>query len=726
LAKKRKAYSKDKRAGQPERHRDLSAPQILDVMAEEDRPLLLREILRRLGLQKEQRHQVREVLKDLAESGKVVRIRGNRYGLPSKMNLIVGRVKAHPDGYGFVIPEAEGEEDIFISSRNLKEAMHGDRVVARIESVRRKGKEGSVIRILERKMRQVVGKFLRAKNYSYVLPEDERILQEVFIPEGETKRARPNQIVVAEITQYPTERVRPEGRITHILGYPDDPEIEPQIIIYKYDLPHQFTSAGMKEAQTLPPTPFAQEYRDRVDLRGLPTFTIDGENAKDFDDAVSIEREREGGVKLYVSISDVSHYVKEGSALDDEAYLRGTSVYFPDRAIPMFPPELSNDICCLHPRVDRLTLTAELKYDGRGERREVRFYPSVIRSDERLTYTWVRKILVDEDRELREKFSPLLPSLDLMADLCQKLRQKRIARGAIDFDLPEPEIILNLQGEAEDIIRAERSLAHQIIEEFMIAANEAVAQFMEEKGSPFIYRIHEPPKKEAMDEFRRFISHLGYKMRKELDPSAKEFQRVLSEVKGKPEERVVNEILLRSMKWAKYSAKNSGHFGLASDHYTHFTSPIRRYPDLIVHRLLKKALSREEINISEEFLVSRADHLSRRERVAMEAEREILNRYRVRFMKDKVGDEFEGVISGVTAFGFFVELKDIFVEGLVRVTSLHDDYYQYHEKKYCLLGERTHKTFKIGDEIRVRVDRVDVERRHIDFGLIEKIDREKR
>ena len=695
-------------------------------MAEEDRPLLLREILRRLGLQKEQRHQVREVLKDLAESGKVVRIRGNRYGLPSKMNLIVGRVKAHPDGYGFVIPEAEGEEDIFISSRNLKEAMHGDRVVARIESVRRKGKEGSVIRILERKMRQVVGKFLRAKNYSYVLPEDERILQEVFIPEGETKRARPNQIVVAEITQYPTERVRPEGRITHILGYPDDPEIEPQIIIYKYDLPHQFTSAGIKEAQTLPPTPFAQEYRDRVDLRGLPTFTIDGENAKDFDDAVSIEREREGGVKLYVSISDVSHYVKEGSALDDEAYLRGTSVYFPDRAIPMFPPELSNDICCLHPRVDRLTLTAELKYDGRGERREVRFYPSVIRSDERLTYTWVRKILVDEDRELREKFSPLLPSLDLMADLCQKLRQKRIARGAIDFDLPEPEIILNLQGEAEDIIRAERSLAHQIIEEFMIAANEAVAQFIEERGSPFIYRIHEPPKREAMDEFRRFISLFGYKMKKEPISSPKEFQKVLSEVKGRPEERVVNEILLRSMKWAKYSAGNLGHFGLASDGYTHFTSPIRRYPDLIVHRLLKNALSKEEANLSEEVLASRADHLSSRERVAMEAEREILDRYRVRFMKNKVGDEFEGVISGVTAFGFFVELKDIFVEGLVRMTSLHDDYYQYHEKKYCLVGERTHKTFKIGNEIRVRVDRVDVERRHIDFGLIEKIDRERR
>jgi ribonuclease R len=720
VAKRRKEYSKGNKVGQRKRDIDLSAQRILDLMAEEDRPLLLREILRRLGLQKEQRHQAREYLRDLADSGKVVRIRGNRYGLPSKMNLIVGRVKAHPEGYGFVIPEAEGEEDIFITSRNLKEAMHGDRVVARIESVRRKGKEGSVIRILERKTRKVVGKFMRAKNYSYVIPEDERILQEVFIPEGETKRARPNQIVVAEITQYPTERARPEGRITHILGYPDDPEIEPQIIIHKYDLPHRFTPSALKEAQNLPPVPSLHECRGRVDLRGIPTFTIDGENARDFDDAVSIERERDGGVKLYVSISDVSHYVREESALDNEAYLRGTSVYFPDRAIPMFPHELSNDICCLHPRLDRLTLTAELRYDGNGERRGVRFYPSVIQSKERLTYTWVRKILVDRETELGETFSPLLPSLNLMADLCRELRRKRIARGAIDFDLPEPEVILNLQGETEDIIRAERSLAHQIIEEFMIAANEAVARFMEEREFPLIYRIHEPPKKEALDEFRRFISHLGYKMRKESDPSAKEFQRVLSDVKGRPEERVVNEILLRSMKWARYSGKNLGHFGLASDGYTHFTSPIRRYPDLMVHRFLKKVLSGEEVKIPEEVLAHRADHLSNRERVAMEAEREILNRYRVRFMKDKIGEEFEGVISGVTAFGFFVELKDIFVEGLVRMTSLHDDYYQFHEKRYCLVGERTHKTYRIGDEVRVRVDRVDVERRHIDFGMIEK------
>ncbi len=701
--------------------RGFSVDELLQFLKEEDRPLLLREILRRLGLGKEQRREAREYLKDLADAGKVVRIRGNRYGLPTKMNLVVGKVKTHPDGYGFVIPEKEGEEDIFISPRNLKEAMNGDRVVARVESIRKKGKEGSVIRILERKIRKVVGKFMRGKNYCYIIPEDERIFQEIFIPDGETKRARPNQIVVSEIIQYPTERARPIGKITHILGYPDDPEIEPQIIIHKYDLPHRFTSAALKEAENFSREPSPSEHKDRVDLRGIPTFTIDGENARDFDDAVSIEKEKDGGAKLYVSISDVSHYVKEGTSLDEEAYLRGTSVYFPDRAIPMFPPQLSNEICCLHPRVDRLTLTVELRYDEKGEKKSVRFYPSVIRSDERLTYTLVRKILVDDDSEARKRFEPLLPSLELMAGLCRELRRRRTERGAIDFDLPEPEVILNLQGETEDIIRAERNLAHQIIEEFMIAANEAVARFMEEKGVPFVYRIHEPPKKDAIDEFRRFISHLGYGMKKDTDYSPRELQRVLFDVKGKPEERMVNEILLRSMKWARYSARNLGHFGLASDAYTHFTSPIRRYPDLIVHRLLKHVLSKKEVKIAEEIMANKADHLSERERVAMEAEREIVNRYRVRFMKDKIGEEFEGIISGVTAFGFFVELKDIFAEGLVRVTSLHDDYYQYHEKRYCLVGERTHRTFKIGDPVRVRVDRVDVERRHIDFGLTEKI-----
>ncbi len=719
MSKKRFIRSKKKRERRPE----FSAEDVLRLMEDEDRPLLVREVLRRFGLQKEQRRRAREIFRDLADEGKIVKIRGNRYGLPVKMNLVIGRVKCHPDGYGFVIPEREGEEDLFVSPKNLKEAMHGDRVVARVESVREKGREGTVIRVLERGVHKVVGKFMKEKNYSYVVPEDERILQEVYIPEGETRRARPNQIVVAEITRYPSQRVRPEGRVIHILGYPDDPEVEPQIIIHKYDLPHRFSSSALKEARNLPPVPSSDDYQGRVDLRDIPTFTIDGEKARDFDDAVSIENEKDGGKNLYVSISDVSHYVEEGTALDEEAYLRGTSVYFPDRAIPMFPPELSNEICCLHPNLDRLTLTVELRYDAHGNEKGVRFYPSVIRSDERLTYTIVRKILLNEDAELTGRVSAIVPSLESMADLSQKLHLKRIERGALDFDLPEPEIILNLQGETEGIIRAERNLAHQIIEEFMIAANEAVAHFLEKNGLLSIYRIHEPPKEEAMNDFRQFISHLGYKVRKDTDHSPRELQKVLLEVKGKPEEKLINNVLLRSMKWAKYSAKNVGHFGLASTSYTHFTSPIRRYPDLMIHRILKGVLSRRERKVSEEMLAREAEHLSHRERVAMEAEREILERYRVRFMKDKMGEVYEGVISGVTAFGFFVELTDFFVEGLVRMTSLYDDYYQYHEKQYCLFGERTHKTFRIGDRVMVRVDRVDVERRHIDFGLVEKLDR---
>jgi ribonuclease R len=550
------------------------------------------------------------------------------------------------------------------------------------------------------------------------------VLQEVFIPEGETKKARPNQIVVVEITRYPTERGRPEGRVTHILGYPDDPEVEPQIIIHKYDLPVRFSPAALKEARALPLLPSQEDYVGRVDLRGIPTFTIDGEKARDFDDAVSIVKEPDGGMNLYVSISDVSYYIREGTSLDEEAYLRGTSVYFPDRAVPMFPPELSNEICCLHPRQDRLTLTVELRYDEKGEKKSFRIYPSVIWSNERLTYTAVKQILLDRDETLRERFIALVPSLEQMGFLAQRLRQKRMDRGTIDFDLPEPEVVLDLQGETEEIIRSERNLAHQIIEEFMISANEAVARFIEEKGNPSLYRIHEPPSGEAMDEFRRFVTHLGYGMKKDSDRHPKELQRILEEAKGRPEEHVINHILLRSMKWARYSAQNKRHFGLASDAYTHFTSPIRRYPDLMVHRLLKKVLAGQEAEVLEEELTRKADHLSQRERVAMEAEREIIDRYRVRYMKGRTGKEFEGVVSGVKPFGFFIELKEIFVEGLVRITSLHDDYYHYYEDKYCLIGERTRKRFRIGDPVRVRVERVDIERRHIDFGLIKRIDRE--
>lgn len=701
----------------------LSKETILHLMEKEDRPLLLREIQRHLGLEKAERQRLKEIFKELIGERKILRIRGNRFGLPRRMSLVIGRIKCHPDGYGFVIPDAEGEEDVFVNSRNLKEAMHGDRVVARVESISKRGREGRIIRIIERGRSKIVGKFMKSKSYAYVIPEDERILQEISIPEDEAKRARPGQIVVAEIKRYPSKKIRPEGRVVHIIGYPEDPEIEPEIIIYKYDLPHRFSLSALTEARNLPRSISREEYLDRVDLRGIPTFTIDGQNARDFDDAVSIERNEEG-LKLYVSISDVSYYIKEGTALDEEALERGTSIYFPDRAISMFPPEVSNEICCLHPLRDRLCISAELKFDMDGNLKGVRFYPSVIQSVERLTYTIVKKIIMDGDLELRDRLGHVVPSLELMAYLSERLRMKRIQRGALDFDLPEPEVIFNLQGGTEDIIRAERNIAHQIIEEFMIAANEAVARFMEEKGMPFIYRIHEPPDEKAMDEFRRFIYRLGYRLGDDRIDSPDELQRILSEAKGKPEEKLINNILLRSMKWAKYSSQNRGHFGLASKSYTHFTSPIRRYPDLIVHRLLKRVLLGKEVILDD--LEKKAEYLSRRERVAMEAEREILERYRVRFMKEKVGDEFDGVISGVSAFGFFVELREIFVEGLVMITALPDDYYRYDEDRYAIIGERSHRTFKIGDEVRVRVDRVDLERRQIDFRLIRKVDKNSR
>ena len=718
MGRKNIGHSRKKRGESDRKAREISSRHILELLKGKGYALLLKEILQELGLKRDRRRELKDFLEMMFHEGKVVRIHRNRYALPSKMNLVVGRVKCHPDGYGFVISEKEGEEDLFINPNNLQEAMHGDRVVASIESVRKKGKEGKIVRVLERKTRKVVGKFVRERDHSYVIPDDEKMLQEIYIPEGETKRARPNQIVVAEITRYPTERIRPEGRVTHILGFPDDPEVEVQVILHKYDLPLRFPSVAQEEARRLPIQPDPLEYRERVDLREVPTVTIDGEKARDFDDAVALEEERDGGLKLYVSISDVSYYVKEGTALDEEAYLRGTSVYFPDRALSMFPAELSNEICSLHPGVDRLTLTAELKYDRDGKAQGVRFYPSVIRSNERLTYTLVRRMLVDGEVEVRDKYRHLLPSLERMASLAQELRQQRVNRGTLDFDLPEPEVVLDLQGETEDIIRAERNMAHQIIEEFMIAANEAVASFMEDQNLPFIYRVHEPPGREAVEEYRRFISHLGYPMKKGADLSPKAFQRTLLEVKGRSEERVVNNLLLRSMKWAKYASQNQGHFGLASEAYTHFTSPIRRYPDLIVHRLLKRALSKREGRMSEEDLARKADHLSQRERVAMEAEREIVDRYRIRFMKEKMGEIFEGIISGVASFGFFVELKEVFVEGLVKVTSLRDDSYRYDEKRYCLMGERTHRTFRIGDDVKVKLARVDVERRQIDFVLV--------
>ncbi|UCD71072.1 MAG: ribonuclease R [Syntrophobacterales bacterium] len=698
--------------------RDIDRRVVVELLKRENHPLVLRDLVRRLDLSHEEKRMLKVLLNEMTSEGQILRIKGRRYILPSRMNTVVGRLQCHPDGYGFVIVEDGNQPDIFIKPRDIGEAMHGDRVAVRIEDLRKrrgKGREGRIVRILERGTKRIVGRFKPGDGFGRVVPDDDRYLFEAIIPKNRTMKAREDQVVVTEIIEYPTIAKNPVGRIIHILGYPGDPEIVPRIVIGEYDLPHGFPTPVIREVKAIRQKVRDEEIVGRVDLRSKVTVTIDGENARDFDDAVSIE-ERDGGYILWVSISDVGSYVNPGTHLDKEAYRRGTSVYFPDRVIPMFPPELSNGICCLHPHMDRLTLTVALRFDGEGNVGDCDVFKSVIQSDARLTYGAVRRILVDRDTEEMGRYEKLLPSLEAMGRLCSLLAVKRRERGSLDFDLPEPEIILNLQGEAQEIIKAERNFAHQIIEEFMIAANEAIAIKLTQAGFPLLYRVHEEPDVDKIRDFGRFIALLGYRLKMRRPNGPRQFQRLLEEVRGKPEERLVNTVLLRSMKQAHYSDKNLSHYGLSLDCYTHFTSPIRRYPDLLVHRQLNKII--EGGYPSKEDFSQRAQHLSERERVAMEAEREILKRYRVKFMEQRIGEQFDGIISGVNPFGFFVELGEVFVEGLVHIGSLPDDYFLYDEKGYRLIGKHSKKIFRIGDRLRIAVERVDSEKQQIDFRLI--------
>lgn len=685
-------------------------------------PVHLKEIMRHFAVPKEKRKSLKSFMQEMTDDGEVVRIRGDRYGVPAKMNLVVGRVQGHADGFAFVIPD-EGGDDVYVNRRNLRDAMHGDHVVVRVERSRREGKrEGSIIRIIERVNRNIVGRYEKGKNFGYVVPGEEKIAHDIYIPKGMDGGADAGDIVLAEITAYPAGGRNPEGRVLRTLGCPDDPDVEVESILLKYSIPFEFPAGVIQSTQRIPESVIPGDTKNRVDLRGMKTVTIDGETAKDFDDAVSVKMETDGNIRLWVSIADVGHYVKEGSPLDREARKRGTSVYFPDRCIPMLPERLSNGICSLNPGVDRLTLTVEMLFDERGECLEKDFYPSVIRSDFRLTYTIVKKIVVDSDEALEKEYQSVVSELRVMQELCRRLKDFRNRRGCIDFDLPEAQIILDIQGGTEAIVRSERNEAHMIIEEFMLAANEAVASFLTERHIPMLYRVHEKPDAEKIRDFREFIYNFGYTLKSDI-PAPKELQKLLNDVSGRSEERTINHVLLRSMKQAVYSSKNIGHFGLASEKYCHFTSPIRRYPDLMVHRILKEAAKKGGIDRAampslSEALSAAGEDLSLKERRAMEAERDIIDLKKVQFMRDKVGEKYFGFITGVTSFGFFVELEELFVEGLVHVTSLDDDYYHYDEKGHSLTGERMKRRFRIGEELEVLVESVDVERRRIDFRLV--------
>ena len=692
--------------------------------------MLLRELMRQLRLKPEARRNIKHVLNELVIKGEVIKTRGNRFGLPEKMELETGTLQAHPQGYGFVIPEKTGKSDVYISAKGRLDAMDGDKVVARISppAGRKKpaGKrEGMIIRILERAHTKVVGTYEipepRTSGVGFVTPSNSRLTQDVMIGPENAGGARPGSIVSAQIIAYPMRGRPPEGRIVRVIGEAGQPGIESELIIEEYELPVEFSPAVLQEASDIPQQVTPAMCRGRRDLRALPTVTIDGEKARDFDDAISIEKIKTG-YRLWVHIADVAHYVKENTLLDQEAYQRGTSVYLPDRAIPMLPTPLSNGICSLNPDVDRLTLTAEMDISPAGKVLTYAIYESVIKSAERMTYTAVREILVDRDPGQRKRYARLLREFELMDELMEILRAKRTKRGSIDFDLPEPQIVLDLQGRLTDIIRAERNRAHQIVEEFMLAANETVAAHVEEMEVPFIYRIHEEPDEDKITDLADFLSSLGINFPVEKKLKSSSLQKAINQVKGTPEEVLVNTVVLRSMKQARYSPENVGHFGLAAQSYTHFTSPIRRYPDLIVHRVLKAGLrgalkKPEVIEKLDETLPEAATHCSLRERTAMEAERDVVTMLKLDFMKDKLGETYDGIITGAAQFGFFVQLTGLFVEGMVHISALTDDYFHYEEKKHCLRGERTKRVYRIGDRVRVRVDKVDRDRKRIDFSL---------
>ncbi len=697
--------------------RQITPKKIIKYMNQVDRPITLREICRYFGLK--ERKKVQELLTKLEKQGKIIQISSQRYGLLRKMNLVVGRLSCHPDGYGFVIPEKEKRGDIFIKPRHLKKAMHGDRVVVRLEK-RRRGRlaEGEIVRILERKNKYIVGVFKTDGQVGFLIPEEQRFATEIVIPLPWAKKAGSGQMVVAEIVRFPSLHRGALAKIVEVLGDESLVSTQTQIVTYKYNLPQVFLESALREAEEAASKPIQAGKSEERDLRRLTLFTIDGENARDFDDAVGIKKER-GGYRLYVSIAHVAHYVLPDSALDREAFLRGNSVYFPNQVLPMLPFPLSQGICSLNPQQNRLAITIEMRFTQQGEMISYDIYQSVIQSKARLTYSQVQSVL--DNREPAVKSKRIIAALQLMAELAEILRQRRMKRGSLDFDLPEPKVMLDLLGHTTDIIRAERLFSHRIIEEFMIVANETVAMHLTKKGWPMVYRVHDKPTGEKLVAFTKLIETLGYSfpIKKEYIP--KDFQRLLEEVKGTPHEFLVNRLLLRSLKQARYSSYNIGHFGLASDCYTHFTSPIRRYADLVVHRILKKQLEHEKPKSKLiKNLESICEYISERERIAMEAEREIIDRLRVQFMTNKIGEEYDGVISGVTGFGFFVELDSVFVEGFVRLSSLHEDYYFFDQRAFALIGKRTRQSFRLGDRVKVKVIDVKPHRREIELHLLKK------
>ncbi|PQP83943.1 ribonuclease R [Paenibacillus sp. PCH8] len=669
------------------------------------------------------------MLNTLEESGKVLLTRNNRYGMPERMDLVRGRLQAHAKGFAFLIPEDREHPDVYIHANDMKSAMNGDTVLVKVTSQGPSGGrlEGEIIRIVTHAVTQVVGVFQSHEVYGFVIPDDKRINRDIFIPRTSFAGAVDGQKVVARIVSYPEGRAAAEGEVIEILGHKDEPGIDILSVIRKHQLPEAFPDEVVEEAEKAPDSITDEEIvqQGRRDLRELNIVTIDGEDAKDLDDAVNVEKLPNGNYRLGVHIADVGYYVQENSKLDQEAYNRGCSVYLVDRVIPMLPQRLSNGICSLNPQVDRLTLSCEMEFNDQMKVVKHDIFTSVIKTKERMTYSNVRKILEGEEPELLERYKDLVDDFHLMKEIALKLRAMRMRRGAVDFDFEESKIIVDAECKPVDIVKRERSIAEQIIEEFMLAANETVAEHFNWLKVPFIYRVHEEPDQEKLQNFLAFAANFGHQVKgrgNAIHPRA--LQSLLEDISGTKEQTVISTMMLRSMKQAKYDSAMSGHFGLAAEFYSHFTSPIRRYPDLVIHRVIREVIENNGVlpENRQEYLAGRmsdiAQQSSERERVAVEAERDTEKMKKAEYMLDKVGEEFEGMISSVTSFGMFIELENT-VEGLTRMSALTDDYYHFDDQHMALIGERTSKVFRIGDEVKIRVARVSMEEYTIDFEMVD-------
>ena len=700
---------------------------ILDVMKNPQYvPMKIKEIMMLLQIPTADRNELEVLLGELISEGKIIRTKRGKFAVPQTFNLVAGTFQGHPKGFGFLILDEEGERDIFIPASGVNGALHKDRVMCRITrpATAEKRAEAEVIEILDRGPESLVGTYEESENFGFVRPDDQKYARDIFIPKKLSKGAVSGHKVLVKITDWAEERRNPEGKIVSILGHINDPGVDILSIIFQYDLPREFPEDVMREIEDIPTEVAEKDKRGRKDLRDVQMVTIDGEDAKDLDDAVSLERLSDGKYRLGVHIADVTHYVKEKSPLDKEAFERGTSIYLVDRVIPMIPHKLSNGICSLNPKVDRLALSCIMDIDANGNVMGHEIAETVIRTNERMTYTNVKKILMDEDEDgsLNERYKDLIPMFKDMEELADILRKKRMKRGAIDFDFPETKVILEPDGTPVELKPYDRNVATRLIEEFMLVCNETIAEDYFWQDKPFVYRSHEDPDPEKIMALTEFINNFGYHIKgnaTKIHP--KDMQKVLGAIEGTPEENIISHLLLRSMKQARYTAECNGHFGLAAKYYCHFTSPIRRYPDLQIHRIIKYNLHHQLTGKKEAKLADRmpdvAKQCSLRERRADEAERETIKLKKAEFMERFIGKMFEGVITGTTSWGCYVELPNT-VEGLVHVNEMADDYYIYDEPAHRFIGERTKQIYRLGDKVFVQVIKTDTMTRSVDFRFV--------